>query len=102
MTLRDFFRILREQWLVLLLAVVLGVAAAIALHVLKPAEYTAKLTMYVSSQGADTTQAAFQGAQLSQDRVASYTELLTSPRVTTEVIARLGLSTTADELAKNM
>ena len=86
----------------MLLAVTLGLAAATGLHVLRPPEYTAKLTMYVSSQGADTTQAAFQGAQLSQDRVASYTELLTSPRVTSEVIARLRLPSTVDELAKNM
>src|SRR4051812_8158521 len=102
MTLHDYIRIAREQWLVILTAIILGLAGAAAVHFVKPKDYTAQLTMYVSSQGADTTQAAFQGAQLSQDRVASYTELLTSPRVTSDVIARLGLSETPDELDKKM
>ena len=74
MTLHDYLRVLREQWLVVLLTVLLGLAGAAAVYFIKPREYTAQLTMYVSSQGADTTQAAFQGAQLSQDRVASYTD----------------------------
>ncbi len=102
MTLRDYLRVLREQWLVVFLAVVLGLAGATAVYFIKPREYTAQLTIYVSSQGADTTQAAFQGAQLSQDRVASYTELLTSARVTSDVIERLRLPETTDELAKMM
>src|SRR6476646_11727178 len=99
---RDYLRLLREQWLVVLLAVLLGIPGAIAIHLIKPREYTAQLTMYVSSQGADTTQAAFQGAQLSQDRVASYTELLVGPRVTSDVIRRLGLPEAPDELAAKM
>ena len=102
MTLRDYLRALREQWLVVVLAVLLGLAGAASVYFFKAREYTAQLTMYVSSQGADTTQAAFQGAQLSQDRVASYTELLTSPRVTSDVIDRLRLPESTDELAKKM
>ena len=102
MTLHDFGRLLREHWLVVITGLLLGVGSAIGYSYLKPAEYTAKLTMYVSSQGADTTQAAFQGAQLSQDRVASYTELLTGPRVTSDVIRKLGLAETSDELARQV
>jgi succinoglycan biosynthesis transport protein ExoP len=101
-TLRDYLRVLREQWVVLLLVIILGGTGASAFYLIKPRTYTAQLTMYVSSQGADTTQAAFQGAQLSQDRVASYTELLTSSRVTSDVIAKLGLEDTPDELARRM
>src|SRR5689334_1483065 len=102
MNVHELLGTLRQQWLVLLLAALLGVAGAAGAYAIKPPRYTAQLTMYVSSQGADTTQAAFQGAQLSQDRVASYTELLTSPRVTGDVINRLGLTETPDELAKKM
>src|SRR5690349_24917152 len=102
MTLRDYLRILREQWILVALAVTIGLAAATAAYLVKPREYTAQLTMYVSSQGADTTQAAFQGAQLSQDRVASYTELLTSTRVTSDVIEKLGLNESSEELARKM
>ena len=46
--------------------------------------------MYVSAQAADTAQSAYQGAQLSQQRVTSYVELVSSTRVSEEVIRRLG------------
>ena len=72
MTIQDYMRVLREQWL----AVLLGLGAAAAASSLRTPEYTAKLTMYVSSQGGDTTSAAYQGAQLSQDRVTSYVALV--------------------------
>nr|MBA2307723.1 hypothetical protein [Pseudonocardiales bacterium] len=102
MTLRDYLRVLREQWIVVVLAVVLGLAGAAAAFLLRPAQYTASLTMYVSAQLGDNTNAAFQGAQLSQDRVTSYVELLTSPRVTGAVARRLNLAETPDQLAKHI
>lgn len=86
----------------MLLAVILGLAGSLATYALRPAEYTAKLTMYVSAQGGDTTQAAFQGAQLSQDRVTSYTALVTNSRVSQDVIDRLKLSETATDLSKQI
>ena len=94
MTVRDYLRVLREQWLVLLLAILLGLGGAAAAFFLRPAEYTAKLTMYVSSQGGDTTSAAYQGAQLSQQRVTSYVELVSSRRVSEDVIRQLRLTST--------
>ena len=47
-------------------------------------------------------QAAFQGAQLSQQRVTSYVELVSTPRVSEEVIRQLNLNTTPDELGKHI
>ena len=102
MTLRDYLRVLRERWVVVVLAVVLGLAGATAVFFLRPAQYTASLTMYVSAQLGDNTNAAFQGAQLSQDRVTSYVELVTSPRVTGAVAKRLRLTDTPDQLAKHI
>lgn len=59
MTVEDFLRVLREQWLVAVAAVALGLAGAGAgaAFAFRPAEYTAQLTMYVSSQGTLTQQA---------------------------------------------
>jgi capsular exopolysaccharide synthesis family protein len=95
-------RVLREQWLVVLVAVALGLVGAGAAFFLRPAEYTAKLTMYVSSQGGDTTSAAYQGAQLSQQRVTSYVELVSSLRVSQDVIQRLRLNETPESLASKI
>lgn len=102
MTLRDYLRVLREQWLVVLVAVVLALAGATAAFMLRPPKYTAKLQLYVSTQFGDTPQAAFQGAQLSEQRVKSYTELLTSQRVAGEVAGRLGLDESPEDLVKQI
>ena len=102
MNARDYLRVLREQWLVVLLAVLLGICGAAAAFFLRPPQYTAKLTIFVSAQGGDTTSAAYQGAQLSEARVTSYVQLVNGRRVTEEVIGQLQLPETPDELAKQI
>ncbi|TQM14796.1 polysaccharide biosynthesis tyrosine autokinase [Pseudonocardia kunmingensis] len=102
MTIQDYLRVLREQWLVVLLAVVLGLAGAAAAFFVRPPEYTARLTMYVSSQGGDSASAAYQGAQLSQQRVTSYVELVTSLRVSEEVAQQLQLTESPEALSKQI
>jgi polysaccharide biosynthesis transport protein len=101
-TIQDYLRVFREQWLVVLIAVVLGIAGAVAAFFVRPPEYTAQLTMYVSSQGGDSASAAFQGAQLSQQRVTSYVELVSSRRVGEDVIRRLRLEETPEALARRI
>lgn len=102
MTLQDYLRVLRERWRVVIAAVLIALVAAGAAWFLRPAEYTAQLTLYVSSQGGDSTSAAFQGAQLSQQRVTSYVELVSSRRVSEDVIAELGLGVAPESLAKRI
>ena len=68
----------------------------------RPVEYTAGTSLYVSAQATGGTQEAFQAAQLSEQRVASYTELATSPRVTMETIGRLGLPDKTEQLAQRL
>lgn len=102
MTLRDYLRVLRERWVIILSTVVVAVTTSGAVWFIRPAEYTATLRMYVSAQSADTTQSAFQGAQLSQQRVTSYVELVSSNRVSEEVIRRLNLSGAPEDLAKEI
>src|SRR4051794_25889824 len=80
----------------------LGFAGSAAAFFIRPAEDTAKLTMYVSSQGADSTSAAYQGAQLSQQRVTSYVELVSSRRVAEDVISQLSLSETPETLVQHI
>jgi len=101
-TIRDYLRVIREQWIVVLISIVLGLAGAGAAFALRPPEYTATLTLYVSSQGGDTTSAAYQGAQLSQQRVTSYVELVSSRRVSEDVVRQLRLPVTPEDLAERI
>lgn len=102
MALRDYLRVLREHGKLVLAAVVIALLAAGAVWYLRPKEYTATVRMYVSAQSADTTDAAYQGAQLSEQRMTSYVELVSSTRVSQEVIAQLHLPTSPEELAKHI
>ena len=102
MTLTDYLRELRERWIVVLIAVVLAMSGAAGIWILRPPEYTATLTMYVSAQTADTTSTAFQGAQLSEQRVKSYVKLVGSPRVCQEVIQNLRLAESPEDLAERI
>ena len=102
MTVHDYLRILRERRLIVLTVVVMVMAAAGAVWFLRPAEYTATMRMYVSAQTADSAQSAFQGAQLSQQRVTSYVELVSSRRVSEEVIRRLRLTVAPEDLAEEI
>lgn len=102
MTLQDFLRVLRERWLIILAFVGLAAIAGGIFWYLQPKQYTSNLALYVSAQSADSTTAAYHGAQLSKQRVTSYLSLIESDRVMGEVIADLGLPMTAEALAKQV
>lgn len=95
-------RVLHERWWLIFVTALLALAISGGTWYVRPPEYTASLRMYVSAQSADTAQSAFQGAQLSQQRVTSYVELLSSTRVSDEVIRQIHLNSTPDELAKHI
>lgn len=100
MTVHDHLRLFRERWLTVVAAMIVGALLGGAVFLLVPTRYTAFLQMYVSSPVPANSESSFlSAAQVAQDRVQSYTELATSPKVTGEVVARLGLPMTADDLA---
>ena len=92
MTLREYLQVVRERWLFVVTGLVLGVAAAVVLTVLSPRQYSSSVVLYVASQSSgDNTQALYQGSLLSEARVKSYTEMITSPRVTGPAAAQAGV-----------
>ncbi len=102
MAIQDYARILRERWLILVLTTVLVTLGAGVAWFLRPVEYTARITLYVSAQSADTANAAYQGSLLSQQRVTSYVELVRSVRVSRVVVRDLGLDETPSALASRI
>ena len=97
--LRDYIRILRKNWLVIIVTLLLGVAAAAAWSLTRTPQYEASSEVVVSSQGSGSISELQQGTSFSQSRVATYIQLATAPIVLNPVIAELDLGTTAADLA---
>lgn len=99
MTIPEYLRVLRTRWTSLVAGVLVGLLGGAAAVALLPVQYTSELTLYVVSQNGDSANAAYQGGLLSQDRVKSYVELVDSLRVTRDVVRRMGLDRTPQDLA---
>jgi uncharacterized protein involved in exopolysaccharide biosynthesis len=99
MTFRENLAVLRERWVLVVLTVALAMGASAAVWALRPVQYTATLTLYVSAQTADSAQTAYQGGLLSQQRVKPYIELIRSVRVSEQVVADLRLPLTPEQVA---
>lgn len=97
--LRDYLRVLRKGWPVVLILVVIGAALGIALTVVTTKVYQATVQIFVSANGNGTVSDLSSGSSFTQERVQSYTSIATSPSVTGPVISLLGLNLTKDELA---
>lgn len=91
MDIRDYLRVLRAGWALLLLGLLLGGAVAAGISMVLPAEYTATTQMFVSTTGASDLAQAVQGSQYTEQKVASYAQLLTSKELVSAVIEDLNL-----------
>lgn len=99
----DFLRALRVGWLLILVATFGGALAGLGLSYLLPTKYAATVSMYVSaSMSASPNGGAYEGAQLSQNRIKSYLVLMSSHRVLDDVAQRLQLTESAESLASRI
>ncbi|MCC2034067.1 polysaccharide biosynthesis tyrosine autokinase [Microbacterium allomyrinae] len=102
MELTDYIRILRKNWLVIVVATLLGVGVAAAWSLTRTPEYTTSSTVFVSTQAGGTIGELQQGSNFTQSRVTTYSNLVTTPVVMNPVIAELELDTTAGSLAADV
>lgn len=94
----EYLRLIRARWAIIVAAALCGLAGAGVVYLVSPAQYTASTSLYVSAQIGDDPQQAYQGAQLSEQRVKSYTELVTGDRVIDETLRRLRLGDSREKL----
>lgn len=97
--LQGYIRVLRKRWQFVALLTLLAVAGAAAASLLATPQYEARTQLFVSTQAEGSTSDLLQGSSFTQQRVKSYADVVTSPRVLQPVIDELGLETTSDELA---
>ncbi len=100
MELRDYIRTLTKRWKFIALLTVLGIAAASAATALMTPTYKATTQLFVSVQSDGSTASELQQAgTFSAQRVKSYADIASSPRVTAPVVEQLNLDESADELS---
>jgi len=99
MELRDYLRILRRRWLLILacLTIVIGIAAGLTARATPQYKSTAQL--FISTSTSTNTNDVYTGSLASTQRVASYADLADGRALAERVIDRTGISLTVDQLA---
>ena len=93
---------LRGRWVTLCVAVVLFLLGAGAVSLLTTPLYQASTRLFVSTTSGSSLAETYQGNRFSQERVISYTELLTGETLAQRTIDKLGLSMSASDLRANI
>jgi succinoglycan biosynthesis transport protein ExoP len=97
--LNEYLATLRKRWVSILLITALAVAGAMTATVLATPTYRASSQVFVSMSTGGNTSDLVQGSYFTQNRVKSYVDMVTSPRVLRPVVDSLKLTTTPEGLA---
>lgn len=100
--LRDYIRVLRKGWILIVTLTLIGVAIGAAYSITRTPEYQATSKVFVSVQSGSTVSDLNQGGNFLQNQVKSYADAITTPVVLQPVIASLGLDTDPESLAKRI
>ncbi|MEV4189005.1 polysaccharide biosynthesis tyrosine autokinase [Streptosporangium canum] len=88
MDLLYYMRLARRNWLLIVFSLFLAAATATVVTAGTPPKYVATITMLVSGHDREgSLSTAYQAGMLSQQRVQSYSELLTSRRMISQIAA---------------
>jgi len=98
----DYIRLLRKRWPVVLIVVVLCQVVAAAGTYLSTPVYTATAQVFVSTQANGSATELLQGSSFTQQRVRSYSNLVSTPAVLDPVVEDLALDQSARELAEQV
>ncbi|WP_100345678.1 polysaccharide biosynthesis tyrosine autokinase [Compostimonas suwonensis] len=99
MELRDYIRILRKSWVLIVVLVLVGIGAAAAYSITQTPVYSSSAKVFVSTSGGSTVSELQQGNTFTQQRVKTYADLVNTPIVLLPVIADLGLDMTSEQLS---
>src|SRR4051794_27264075 len=99
MELREIGRVLRASWWMPVVGMLLLALVALAVSLLATPRYTAQSQLFVSSSQSTSPTEALTGSQFSQQRISSYSQLLTGDDLAARVVDRLGLDMSPHDLA---
>lgn len=102
MELRDYIRILRRNWIMIVALALLGLLVGGVSSLLIKPTYTATTQLFVAIQNSGSAAELQQGNSFSEARVQSYVKAATTPIVLQPAIDSLGLDVTAEKLASKV
>lgn len=102
MNLQRFLRILRLRWMTITAVIVLALLASIAITVTTTPLYKSSTRLFVSTYAGSSLMDTYQGNLLSQERVRSYTILLTGEALAQRTIDALHLDMSARALRQEV
>ena len=79
--LKDYIRIIRKRWRIIIAAMLVVLAGAALATLLSPKVYEAQTQLFVSTSGGSDSGALLQGSNFTQQRVKSYADVITTPKV---------------------
>jgi capsular exopolysaccharide synthesis family protein len=96
--LRDYMRIARRRWRIIISCLIITMSAAAAVTAEMTPQYQSTSQIFVSSSSSSSSD-AYQGNLFSTQRVASYADLITGKELAQRVISSRHLDMTSDELS---
>lgn len=99
MEIQDYLKILKARWIIIAVTVVVAILGALGASLLTTPLYESSARMFVSTSGGTSVSETYQGNLFSQQRVASYSELVTSDALAARVLEVLPLDLTPSQLA---
>jgi capsular exopolysaccharide synthesis family protein len=102
MTLQQFLTVLRSRWITVCVTILISLLGIGAYTLTQTPLYQASTRLYVSTTAGSSVADLYSGNRLSQDRVLSYTQLVTGETLAQRTIDRLDLDMTAAALTKNV
>lgn len=95
-----YINILRRGWLVLVIALIVGLLAGFGITSLQEPQYRAKTTVYLSVANAETTSELNQGGNYASTAAKTYAKIAGSPIVLGKVKSSLGLDASPEAIGK--
>ncbi|WP_272948419.1 polysaccharide biosynthesis tyrosine autokinase [Ornithinimicrobium sufpigmenti] len=98
----DYWRVLRQRWLLVLSCIQLGIVGAVLITVAIPEKYEATSELFVAPDLGSTSSELMQGSDFVLDRVKSYVEIVDKAVILDPVIEDLGLDDTVGALSERV
>lgn len=102
MELKDYLRVLRRSWILVLACALVGVLGSGTASLLVKPTYTSETELFVALQNSQSVSELQQGSVFTQARVQSYVKTVNTPVVLQPVIDSLSLDTTPQELGRKI